>query len=263
MNLSKAILATVSFLSIFLSLELTATPIIDASKTLPKTKSEIRGLPNFAAISDVKTKKDEFFNYLLPMIRDSNRTILDQRKLVLEIKRLAEDKAILTDSIKGFVNGLSQQYRVEASPNLLKQIEELLIKVDVVPESLVLAQAANESGWGTSRFATQANNLFGVWCFSKGCGIKPLSRDDGMTHEVARYKSVSESVKAYMHNINTNPAYIHLRSIRAEIRGKTNIMNGLMLAEGLLNYSARGSAYVKEIQQLIRVNKLQEFNLPV
>lgn len=263
MNLRKTISIAVGPLLLFSPLGLQADHLQDASKILPITNNVTYDLPDFDAIRDVKTKKRKFFSFLLPMIRESNRAILDQRSLLLEIRGLVKNGAEPTDSIRDFVGRLSSRYRIDPGNDLLIQIHELLLKVDVVPESLVLAQAANESGWGTSRFAQQANNLFGVWCFTPGCGLTPLSRNEGLTHEVARYDSVSESINAYIHTINTNPAYVNLRQIRAETRAKANIMNGLALAEGLTKYSERGSDYVKEIQQLIRVNKLQEFNLPV
>ena len=263
MNLRKTISIMVALFSLFSALVLQADHPKDASKILPIKNSVTYDLPDFAAISDVKSKKRKFFNFLLPMIRESNSTILDQRTLLLEIRGLLENDAELTESIIGFIGRLSSRYQVEPNNDLLIQLSELLVKVDVVPESLVMAQAANESGWGTSRFAQQANNLFGVWCFTPGCGITPLSRSEGLTHEVARYDSVNESINAYIHTLNTNPAYVYLRQIRAESRAEANILNGLALAEGLTKYSERGSDYVKEIQQLIRVNKLQEFNQPV
>ena len=133
-----------------------------------------------------------------------------------------------------------------------------MVRVDTVPASLVLAQAANESAWGTSRFARRANNFFGVWCFTPGCGITPNRRDAGKTHEVRRYKSVQASVNHYIRMINTNNAYRELREIRAELRDE-NRVNGLGLADGLLRYSERGPAYVRELKQMIRYNNLHRY----
>ena len=135
-----------------------------------------------------------------------------------------------------------------------------MLKIDEIPASLVLAQSANESGWGTSRFATQAKNMFGIWCFREGCGVKPLRREAGRKYEVAKYNTVEESVEAYMLNINSHRAYRELRNIRSTARATDNNLSGIALAEGLAGYSARGEQYVKEIKQLIRVNKLQRFN---
>ena len=221
------------------------------------------GLPDFAAMRDVRAKKQQFFSYMLPMIRESNDQIHTYRSLLQDIRNeLLVGNSIDRASYE-LVGGLSKRFRVRPNHDLLTQVEALLVRVDVVPESLVLAQAANESGWGTSRFAREANNLFGVWCFTEGCGLTPLSRDDGLTHEVARYNSVQDSVNAYIHTINTHSAYESLRSIRSNTRAEEALMSGLALAEGLLKYSARGLDYVREIQQLIRVNNLQQFTLPL
>ena len=234
-----------------------------ATSILPSSNQETTALPDFLAIRDVRTKKQEFFEYLLPLIRQSNLAVLAERTRVLALKTDIENGVTLDKQSLAFIGGISSRYRVSAGSDLLTQINQLIIKVDAVPESLVLAQAANESGWGTSRFARKANNLFGVWCFKPGCGLAPRYRDKGLKHEVARYDSVGEGIDAYIHNINTHPAYINLRSIRAKTRNNERVMNGLALAEGLVHYSARGYAYVREIQQLIRVNKLNEFNQPV
>ena len=174
MNLAKSTSVSLSVIVALFSLELNADSIYNASKILPKTQAIDNVMPNFGAISDVKTKKRQFFSFLLPMIRDSNREILSHRELLLEIRDLVKNEAPLTDSIRHFVGELSRHYKVNLDNDLLAQIHELLLKVDVVPESLVLAQAANESGWGTSRFAQEANNLFGIWCFTPGCGLTPL-----------------------------------------------------------------------------------------
>ena len=102
--------------------------------------------------------------------------------------------------------------------------------------------------------------MFGIWCFREGCGVKPLRREAGRKYEVAKYNTVEESVEAYMLNINSHRAYRELRNIRSTARATDNNLSGIALAEGLAGYSARGEQYVKEIKQLIRVNKLQRFN---
>jgi Bax protein len=130
-----------------------------------------------------------------------------------------------------------------------------------LPVSLVLAQAANESGWGTSRFAIDGNNFFGVWCYVEGCGLKPLDRDQGARHEVKRFESIYEGVAAYIHNINTNPAYSDLRAIRMSMRSLNVPARGVQLAEGLLAYSIRGKDYVRDIQAMIRSNRLEQITM--
>ena len=237
--------------------------VSSASTILPIAEARPSTLPDFTHYSDVQTKKQEFFNYMLPMVRHANNRILNDRSLLLAIRNDLRSGVTINPDAVQFVGELARVYRVKSREHLPSIVDVLLIRVDVVPESLVLAQSANESGWGTSRFAREANNLFGVWCFTRGCGVTPLSRDDGLTHEVARYDCVQDSVNAYIHTINTNGAYLGLRQIRATSRDGEQYISGLALAEGLKKYSSRGIDYVREIQQLIRVNNLQRFNLPV
>ncbi|MBT5702062.1 MAG: hypothetical protein HOI67_11480 [Gammaproteobacteria bacterium] len=238
-----------------------------ASAILPKIEVESRAypstLPDFSAIKDVSTKKQMFFNYMLPKVRQANDKILADRRLLMMIRDdLTTGDTLDPDDIQ-FIGALKTRYRAGQQTNLRSIVDDLLIRVDVVPESLVLAQAANESGWGTSRFARQANNLFGIWCFSEGCGLTPKNRDEGLTHEVTKYETVQEGLVAYIHTINTNPAYTYLRDIRATTRSQEQHFSGLALAEGLLRYSSRGIEYVRDIQQLIRVNELQKYTLPL
>ena len=238
-----------------------------ASEILPTVDVESRAypstLPDFSAIKDVSTKKQMFFNYMLPKVRQANDKILADRRLLMMIRDdLTTGDTLDPDDIQ-FIRALKTRYRTGRQTNLRSTVDDLLIRVDVVPESLVLAQAANESGWGTSRFARQANNLFGIWCFREGCGLTPKNRDEGLTHEVAKYETVQEGLVAYIHTINTNPAYTYLRDIRATTRSQEQHFSGLALAEGLLRYSSRGIEYVRDIQQLIRVNELQKYTLPL
>lgn len=235
------------------------SPASDASKILPR-KIVNSALPDFAAIHDVNEKKQQFFDFMLPMIRESNRKIREDRRFLFRVRDDLRSGDSLENETMARFSGLIKRYRVQRDSSLLQQVNDLLVKVDVVPESLVLAQSANESGWGTSRFAREANNMFGVWCFRPGCGLTPLDRDEGLTHEVARYNTIQDSVNAYTHTINTNPAYTHLRDIRAASRAGDQTMSGLALAEGLVRYSERGMDYVREIQQMIRVNNLHEYN---
>ena len=238
-----------------------------ASEILPSSEVEsgyyTSTLPDFSAIEDVRTKKQTFFNYMLPKVRKANDKIRANRRLLMMIHGdLTTGDALNEDHIQ-FVSALKTRYKINQQTTLSSTIDDLLIRMDVVPESLVLAQAANESGWGTSRFARHGNNLFGVWCFREGCGLTPKNRDEGLNHEVAKYETVQEGIVAYIHTINTNPAYIHLRNIRATTRSQELHLSGLDLAEGLLKYSSRGIDYVRDIQQLIRVNELQKYTLPL
>lgn len=218
-------------------------------------------IPDFASYNDVKKKKKAFFEFMLPMIRNTNEQIKQERQEVKSLlakitegKSLSEkDKEKLTATFKKYELGVPDSFTPDNIRNLLE-------RVDIVPASLVLAQAANESAWGTSRFARKANNFFGIWCFTPGCGLTPKRRDSDKTHEVRRYDTIQAGVNHYMHLINTRRAYRELRGIRAQLRNENDI-NGLALAEGLLRYSERGPAYVRELQQMIRYNNLHEYTL--
>lgn len=171
------------------------------------------------------------------------------------------EQAELTPGEQEKLLKLAKRYRVISVQQLTQSelIDQLLEHMDLIPAALVLAQAANESAWGTSRFALQANNYFGQWCFSKGCGVVPKQRNDGATHEVARFKSADASVAAYFLNINRNQSYKGLRVIRAKLRKDQKELDAIKLAEGLQHYSSRGDAYIEELQAMIRYNKLQQY----
>jgi Bax protein len=123
-----------------------------------------------------------------------------------------------------------------------------------------MAQSANESAWGTSRFARKGNNFFGQWCFRKGCGLVPKQRDANKTHEVAAFDSPEESVKMYIRNLNSNSAYKSLRDLRAKLRRANKPVTGHALAAGLKHYSERGLEYVKELREMISFNKLARYD---
>ena len=217
-------------------------------------------LPDFNSFKNVKEKKEQFFQFMLPKIRLANTKIRVERSSLQDVFDRNKDELILSDADKKFLGALKVKYKISEELEALDSINALLTKIDEVPASLVLAQSANESGWGTSRFAIEARNMFGIWCFREGCGIKPLQRAAGEKYEVAKYETIQASVEAYMLNINSHPAYRELRRIRSEARAENSYLSGMALAEGLETYSARGEDYVEEIKQLIRVNKLQRFN---
>ena len=217
-------------------------------------------LPDFSSFKNVKEKKEQFFQFMLPKIRLANTKIRVERSSLQDVFDRNKDKLILSDADKKFLGALKVKYKISEELEALDSINALLTKIDEVPASLVLAQSANESGWGTSRFAIEARNMFGIWCFREGCGIKPLQRAAGKKYEVAKYETIQASVEAYMLNINSHPAYRELRRIRSEARADNSYLSGMALAEGLETYSARGEDYVEEIKQLIRINKLQRFN---
>ncbi|HEY7771964.1 MAG TPA: glucosaminidase domain-containing protein [Marinagarivorans sp.] len=218
--------------------------------------------PDFSAFTDVKAKKAAFFNYLLPATESKNAKILEQREKMLSILAKPADARKRAD--KRFLAELAVRYGVieseQEAPLDDEQTAQLKRRVDIVPPSMTLAQAASESGWGTSRFARLGNNFFGEWCYTKGCGLLPSRRPEGATHEVRKFDSVNESIAAYYDNINTHYAYQDLRIIRAQLREEGKAVTGLALTPGLLQYSERREAYVEDIQLLIRSNKLSAYD---
>ena len=207
----------------------------------------------------VKEKKANFFNFLSPLIQKANADVIKQREELLSIK---QSLANLNSQQADTLAALAKTYKVsdELPPEV--QVKALDKKINTIPASLVLAQAANESAWGTSRFAREGNNYFGQWCFSKGCGIVPNSRNSGANHEVADFDTPLDSVKSYIKNLNRHASYKTLREIRQKAIDNNQPVTGVALAEGLIGYSERREEYVKEIQNMIRYNKLSRFNAP-
>jgi Bax protein len=207
-------------------------------------------LPDFTGYRDVTEKKAAFFSFLYPRIVLANSRILIERRYLEELA----SRDTLGNRERQWLDAQSERLRVEGETGSEQQFTGLRHKLDVIPPSLILAQAANESAWGTSRFATKGNNLFGQWCFSKGCGLVPLGRVEGATHEVAKFASPYRSVRSYIQNLNRHPTYSKLRKIRA--RSNAALPSGAELAAGLTGYSERGMDYVEEIRSMIRYNNL-------
>ena len=215
-------------------------------------------LPDFSTYTQVKQKKSAFFDYILPLVNKTNQLVLADRE---DLEILANNESELSFLQRRRLNQIAENYFVDTQDRSDQQIvEQLLLRVDPVPASLALAQAAIESGWGTSRFAVQGNNLFGQWCYKKGCGLVPLKRNSGSHHEVAKFSTVSDSVKSYIRNINTHRAYADLRANRARLRSAENSASGSQLAENLLEYSELREKYVHEVQAVIRINKLAQYD---
>lgn len=214
-------------------------------------------LPDFRAFEAGPERKSQFFQYVEPLIEAENATVLSDRARLVEIAD--KDAPGWLDRL--WLEDLAEDYGLEpAELDTDALIDALLRRVDAVPESLALAQAAKESGWGTSRFAREGNNLFGEWCYREGCGLVPRSRPDDKVHEVEAFDSPRESVASYVRNINTHRAYRELRRERARLREAGRPLSGIELADQLARYSERGDAYVDEIVGLIRYNGLETAN---
>lgn len=218
-------------------------------------------VPDFAMIEDVKAKKAAFFGFLEPMVDDRNAWVMEQRTFLTELREDVAAGKAPSGSRKSRVESLAERYRVSLDGDLdVATIDELLRHCDVVPPSLALAQAASESGWGTSRFAREGNNYFGEWCFSEGCGIVPGRRGSGQTHEVEVFPTVEAAVDSYFRNLNRVEVYAPLRAIRAEARAAGRPITGAALAAGLERYSERGTVYIEEVRSIISFNELERFD---
>ncbi|RLL52910.1 flagellar biosynthesis protein FlgJ [Mariprofundus sp. EBB-1] len=200
----------------------------------------------------VQQKKSNFFALMKPIIVDENNKISQQRQQIMQLKH----KKVLSKQDSATLATLSSTYGI-TMPTTPDQTfwNNLLNRVNIIPVELALVQAANESAWGTSRFAREGNNYFGQWCFQKGCGIVPKQRAKGAAHEVRYFKNKTKSVRAYMKNINSSGAYANLRTIRSKLQKQQQPIQAELLANGLKNYSERGMAYVKTIQSMIRKNR--------
>ncbi len=217
-------------------------------KTLPE---DLHRIPR------ISIRKKIFFMSLLPMVLLENEEIRKKRERLQDILDRSESWDSMEASEQLFLEILGEEYHLEPDrQDMLRSLEELLRRVDILPPSLVLAQAANESGYGTSRFARLGNNLFGEWTHIQGTGIVPLNRPAGTSHEVRRFESVHGSLISYMKNLNTHGAYRSLRDIRYQLRRKGKYPNGMDLAHGLVLYSSRRGEYVREIRFMIRANNL-------
>lgn len=224
-----------------------------------------QGVPNFRLThfpqdlvqQPVHIKKQVFYLGLLPMVLQENRRIAGQRR---KLQKLLQRQQ-LTPEQQQWLSQLAQKYKVDSQPHRnSKARSKLLHRVDIVPVDLVLAQAANESAYGNSRFARQANNLFGQWTYQKGQGLVPKDRPEGASYEVKLFSDLNASIRGYMHNLNTNGAYAALRRRRQRLRQQGKNLQGWHLAAGLQKYSARGQQYIEEIRAMIRHNDLKQFN---
>ncbi len=204
---------------------------------------------------EVSRKKALFFRAMLPLALAENGEIRNQRAFV---KRMQSAAGATPDpGAEARLRLLFGQYRVEMTADLPASIDRLLQRMDEIPPALLLAQAANESAWGTSRFARQANNLFGQWTWRDGEGIIPLERPEGETYAVRKFPSLRASVRDYIHNLNIGHAYEGLRALRSHMRQTGQSLDAMQLAAGLTRYSERGEAYVEEIRRIIRGNLLE------
>ena len=202
-------------------------------------------------IQSVKLKKETFIKIVLPLIVAENEKILDDR---YKLNKITSRKKT-TDEEKQWLRQKFLEYKVKKG-----NVEELKTKMDIIPASIALAQAAKESGWGTSRFALEGNAIFGQWTWN-GQGIAPLDRDKSKNHKILKFPILRASVKAYKKNLNTHKSYTKFRLMRKDLREKNKKITGLTLTKTLDNYAQTGNEYTKILEQIITQNRLMDFEL--
>lgn len=239
----------------FLAIVLALSTLIALAALLPEGPVT-KPLPDFTVIEDVTERKTSFFGFLAPIVTAENRRVAEQRERLVALV-----EAVRAGSTPGWfdrrwLGRLAREYELDDQDPLADDtLAELVERVDTVPLSLALVQAATESAWGRSRFVRQGNNLFGQWCYREGCGLVPAQRPAGASHEVAVFSSPRRSVRRYINNLNTHTAYEPLRAIRAERRAAEQPVTAMGLTPGLIRYSERRQDYVDEVRAVIRQNQ--------
>ena len=230
------------------------------------TQQELDYLPilsslpsDFDQLQDVKLKKKLFYLITLPIIHESNRLILEDREMIINIEKKFLRKTLNENEVNETVR-LAVKYKLDYSTIDLKLFRDLKQRINIIPVSLALAQAIVESGWGQSRFALEGNALYGQWTTNEQKGIIPEDRDEDKTHAVRKFENLQQSVQAYMHNINTHRAYYSFRVVRriAERVQYTDPISAKV--KFLAAYAEIGQEYVDKLELIIESNKLREFD---
>ena len=201
-------------------------------------------------IESTKKRKEFFIQIVLPLVLKENNNIRLDRKMLFSII----NKSNNTQLEKKWLEKKYKQYGVNS-----KDLSVLKVRMDEVPVSLAIAQAAKETGWGTSRFAQEGNALFGQWTWS-GEGLKPKEADENKGHKVMKFNVLQASVRAYQRNLNTHPSYENFRLARAQLRDAGKILDSIVLSQFLDNYAETGNQYVEVLQQIIKQNNLKDFD---
>jgi len=201
-------------------------------------------------LGDTKTKRELFIKIVLPLILNENEKIIEDRKKLFKIL----GKNFNTVGERVWLKRRFKEYKIDD-----RDLSKLKMRMDIIPVSIALAQAANESGWGTSRFALEGNALFGQWTWSKK-GISPKNKDPDQSHKILQFQVLKASVKAYKNNLNTHNAYKEFREVRAQLRQENKQIIGLDLIKYLKAYAAIGERYVLIIEDIIEKNSLTDFD---
>ena len=201
-------------------------------------------------IENTKKRKEFFIQIVLPLILKENNNIRLDRKTLFNII----NKSNNTKIEKKWLKNKFKQYGIPS-----KDLSILKIRMDEIPVSLAIAQAAKETGWGTSRFAQEGNALFGQWTWS-GEGLKPKEADENKGHKVMKFNVLQASVRAYQRNLNTHSSYENFRLARAQLRDSKRPLDSILLSQFLKNYAETGNQYVEVLQKIIKQNNLKDFD---
>ena len=201
-------------------------------------------------LGDTHKKRELFIKIILPLILAENNKISEDRKKLFKIL----GKNFNTVGERVWLKRRFKEYKIED-----KDLAKLKMRMDIIPVSIAIAQAANESGWGTSRFALEGNALFGQWTYSKK-GISPKDSDPNSSHKILQFQILKASVRAYKNNLNTHKAYTEFREARAQLRQDKKIINGLELTQYLKKYAQIGEKYVEILEDIINRNSLTDFD---
>jgi len=204
-------------------------------------------------LNPVKLRKELFIQALLPIVLQANEEILIARSRLIDLNAIPESKWSFSDRV--WLIELTERYNVDEF-----DYDELLRRVDVVPPSLALAQAAVESGWGTSRFAQEGNAVFGQWTFEASMGIVPAEATSGSRHYIRAFKFLSHSVKSYLVNLNSHFAYSSFRNRRKLMRDQIGYLDPFGLANTLIYYSEQREKYVSSLRIIIERNNLAAYD---
>ena len=214
---------------------------------------------DFSAATTTQERKSLFLRSLLPIVLLENRRLREQHNLAkLILENDLPDKGSPT---RKWLDGVAKEMRIRGDLTKESVQQRLLNRLDEIPPALALAQAAIESGWGTSRFASEGNSLFGQWTYNADKGLEPTERDADATHFVSAFPNLQASVRAYMRNLNTSRAYREFRDERARMRADGEDLSATELAQHLRRYSQRGMEYVQELQKIIASRTLSALEL--
>ena len=271
------VVMTVAFVLPFILPPASTSPIFDSHLNEDPFTLDFKNnfssidVPEFTDIQDVKTKKHTYVQFIGKLAYQNNQLILRKRSFIQnlvtyyaslldsdpELSITEFQAGLLSSSEQDKLQFLIEEYRIK-SHKVSDVLLELLLRVNIIPIELIQVQTANESGWGTSRFAVQGYNYFGLWCYQTGCGFVPKHRTEGMTHEVAKFSTPAQGMYRYVLNLNRNKAYRQLQIKRQALlhsRKLTSFELAMQLTTTLEAYSERGQAYIDELQSMLRVNR--------